>query len=121
MRNTTGIKTIQIDRVATNAGTAICSAPSKIAVFMGLPCPKLRWIFSISTVASSTKIPTASERPPKVIILSVCPKNFKVIMEQRIDKGMETQTIKVLRQLPKNNKIIVAVRQAAIAPSVITP
>ena len=115
------MKTIQIAKVATKAGTAICCAPSKIACSRGFPCPKLRWIFSISTVASSTKIPTAKDRPPKVIILRVCPINRRVMIEQRIDKGMEIATIKVLRQLPKNNKIMAAVKQAAINPSVNTP
>ena len=31
------------------------------------------WMFSISTVASSTSTPTASARPPSVMMLMVCP------------------------------------------------
>ena len=42
-------------------------------------------------------------------------------MEMRIESGIETAMITVLRQLPRNNRIISAVRQAAIKPSRITP
>jgi hypothetical protein len=41
---------MQIARVETNAGTAICAAPSRIARLISFPCPRLRWMFSISTV-----------------------------------------------------------------------
>ena len=62
---TTGMKTIQIARVATKAGTAICCAPSRIAFTIGFFIAMLRWTFSVQTVASSTRIPTASDNPPK--------------------------------------------------------
>ncbi len=52
---------------------AICWAPSRIACRSGLPSARLRWMFSISTVASSTRMPTASARPPSVITLSEWP------------------------------------------------
>ena len=69
-----GRNTMQIDSVETNAGIAICSAPSTIAVVAAaLPCSRLRWMFSIATVASSTRMPTASARPPSVMTLSVSP------------------------------------------------
>ena len=38
-------------------------------------------------------------------------------MEQRMESGMETQIIKVLRQLLRNRRIINAVRHAAIIAS----
>ncbi len=121
LKNTTGTNTIQIDNVATSAGVAICCAPSKIARLSGLPCPRLRWMFSISTVASSTRIPTARDRPPKVMMLKVCPKELMTMIETKIERGIETATIAVLRQLPKKTRIINAVRHAAISPSLITP
>ena len=43
------------------------------------------------------------------------------MMETRIESGMEMAMISVLRQLPRNSRIISAVRQAAIKPSRITP
>ncbi len=88
---------------------------------MGLPCPRFRWIFSISTVASSTRIPTAKDKPPKVMMLKVCPKRLITIIETSIERGIDTATITVLRQLPRKIKIITAVRQAAINPSLRTP
>ena len=66
----------------------------------------LRCVFSISTVASSTRMPTASARPPSVITLIVCPSRFSMIIDVRIDSGIEMQTITVLRQLPRNSRII---------------
>jgi len=71
VRNAIGANTIQMHKVDTNAGTAICCAPSMIAVMNVFFCPMLRWMFSIATVASSTSTPTASARPPSVITFSV--------------------------------------------------
>ena len=42
-------------------------------------------------------------------------------MEARIDSGIEVMTISVLRQEPRNSRIMSAVRQPAIAPSWTTP
>ena len=69
--STTGKNTMQIESVPTKVGVAICVAPSRIATSNGLGIAWLRWIFSISTVASSTSIPTASAIPPSVIVLIV--------------------------------------------------
>lgn len=44
-----------------------------------------------------------------------------MMMEHRIDSGMETATIIVLRQLPRNSRIIMAVTQAAMMASLTTP
>ncbi len=46
-------------------------------------------MFSISTVASSTRMPTASASPPSVITLSVWPSAQSTTIEPRIDSGME--------------------------------
>ena len=66
-----GMNTMQMHSVETKAGTAICCAPSRIAWTVSLPMARLRLMFSISTVASSTRMPTASARPPKVMMLMV--------------------------------------------------
>ena len=70
VRNTTGTKTMQIDNVDTNAGTAIWDAASRIVRRSDFLAAMLRWTFSISTVASSTRMPTAKAIPPSVIVLS---------------------------------------------------
>ncbi len=78
-------------------------------------------MFSIVTVASSTRMPTASARPPKVMMLMVWPSKLSTMTEVRIDSGIDTAMISVLRQLPRKSRIISAVRQAAITASRITP
>ncbi len=78
-------------------------------------------MFSIVTVASSTRMPTASARPPSVMMLMVCPRKLRTMIEVRIDSGIETAMISVLRQLPRNSRIIAAVRPAAMTPSRTTP
>ena len=65
-------------------------------------------MFSISTVASSTRMPTASARPPSVMTLIVWPSRLRIESDVRIDSGIEMQTISVLRQLPRNSRIISA-------------
>ena len=78
-------------------------------------------MFSIVTVASSTRIPTASARPPSVMMLMVCPSACSAISEDRIDSGIEIAMMQVLRQLPRNSRIIAAVSAAAISASRTTP
>ena len=43
------------------------------------------------------------------------------MIEVRIDSGIEMQTISVLRQLPRNSRIISAVSSAAMTASRTTP
>ncbi len=118
----TGTKTMQMHNVETKAGTAISCAPSRIARTSVLPLiPMLRWTFSISTVASSTRIPTARAKPPSVITLMVCPRSPRMVSEVRIESGIEMQTISVLRQLPRNSRIMSAVSNAAMLASRTTP
>jgi hypothetical protein len=68
-----GTNTMQMASVETSAGVAICAAPSRMACSISLPDSRLRLMFSISTVASSTRMPTASARPPRVMMLMVSP------------------------------------------------
>ncbi len=72
------------------------------------------------TVASSTRMPTASARPPRVIRFSVWPMADSMTMENRTASGMEVMTTMVLRQLPRNTSTSNAVNPAAINPSVTT-
>src|SRR6476659_9985563 len=58
-RKKIGTKTMQIQSVETKAGTAIWAAPLRMHLCIVPPSAIFRWIFSISTVASSTRIPTA--------------------------------------------------------------
>src|SRR6266480_2731580 len=78
-------------------------------------------MFSISTVASSTRIPTASARPPSVMMLMVSPKALRTMIEVKIESGIDTAMMTVLRQLPRKTRIMKPVRQAAISASRTTP
>ena len=70
----------------------------------------LRWTFSISTVASSTRMPTARAMPPSVIVLSEWPSAHRTMIDDRIDSGIDVATISVLRHEPRNSRIIRAVK-----------
>ena len=52
------------------------------------PRPRCEWTFSMTTVASSTRIPTASARPPRVIRLTVCPVAHSAIIAARWTKDI---------------------------------
>jgi hypothetical protein len=78
-------------------------------------------MFSTATVASSTKMPTASARPPSVITLMVSPSPHSTAIEASTDSGIDTVMISVLRTEPKNSRIIRPVSAAAMMPSRTTP
>src|SRR5580700_12340922 len=118
-----GANTMQIDNVETKAGVAICDALSRTTSsrFFSGSASRLRLMFSTSTVASSTRIPTARASPPSVMMLIVCPIALRTMIEVRIANGIEVAMITVLRQLPRNVRIMKAVRHAAINVSRTTP
>ena len=121
-RKTTEVKTQLMASVETNVGTAMPAAPCSVASGSGCPSSvSRRWVFSIVTVESSTRMPTASARPPSVIVLSVSPRKYSATSEVRIASGIEIMTTRVERHEPRNSRIISAVRPAAIAPSRSTP
>ena len=93
---------MQIHNVETSAGTAICAAPSRIPSCSSGPSSRWRSIFSIVTVASSTRMPTARASPPSVIMLIVWCRKLSTMIEVRIESGIEMAMMSVLRQLPKN-------------------
>ena len=78
-------------------------------------------MFSMVTVASSTRMPTASASPPSVMMLMVSPSRPSTMIDVRMDSGIETAMMSVLRQLPRKSRIITAVRHAAMMASWITP
>ena len=54
-------------------------------------------------------------------MLIVSPSALSTMIEVRIESGIETAMISVLRQLPRKSRIISAVRHAAITASRTTP
>jgi len=112
---------MQMQRSETSAGSTISREPWRTASARGCPEAMCRWVFSMVTVASSTKIPTASARPPSVIKLMVSPSALKAAIELSTASGMDNAMMNVLRQEPRNSKIIRAVSDAAMTPSFTTP
>ncbi len=55
------------------------------------------------------------------MMLIVSPSALSTMIELRIDSGIETAMMSVLRQLPRKTRIISAVRHAAIIASRSTP
>ena len=58
--------------------------------------PMWRWMFSMVTVASSTRMPMASARPPRVMVFIVSPSALSTMIELRMDRGIEMAIISVL-------------------------
>jgi hypothetical protein len=54
-------------------------------------------------------------------MLMVSPRKLRIMTEVKIESGMEMAMIKVLRQLPRNSRIINPVRHAAMTASRMTP
>ena len=121
VRKNIGTNTMQMQSSETKAGVTICRAPSMIAGSTSLPCSRCQLMFSIVTVASSTRMPTASARPPSVMMLSVSPSTHRMASEPRIESGIEVAMMTVERQLPRKIRIIRLVSAAAITPSWMTP
>jgi hypothetical protein len=121
-RKTTDVNTQLMASVETRVGTAMPAAPCRVAVGSGWPSSvSKRWVFSMVTVESSTRMPTASASPPRVIVLRVSPRKNRTVSEDKIARGIEIMTTTVDRHDPRNSRIIRAVKPAAIAPSRSTP
>ena len=73
-RKNIGTNTMQMHSVETNAGTPISPAPSRIAWRSSVPSCRWRSMFSMVTIAWSTRMPTESASPPSVMMLSVWPR-----------------------------------------------
>ena len=61
-------------------------------------------MFSIVTIAWSTRMPTESARPPSVIRFSVSPSMNRTRIEARIESGIVRAMISVERQLPRKQQ-----------------
>ena len=77
-------------------------------------------MFSIITVASSTRMPTASARPPSVMTLMSCPMADSAMTDDRMDSGIDAATISVERQLPTKTSTAMPASRAAITISCTT-
>ena len=77
---------------------------SRTALAREIPGSIWVWMFSISTVASSTRTPTASARPPRVMTLIVCPAAQRKRTAVSNAKGILATTINAPRQSRKKSR-----------------
>ena len=104
-RKTTDVNTQLMASVETSVGTAMPAEPCSVASGSGMPSSvSSRWVFSIVTVESSTRMPTASASPPSVIVLSVSPRKYSTTSDDRIASGIEIMTTRVDRQEPEKQQ-----------------
>jgi hypothetical protein len=69
--------------------------------------------FSMSTTASSTRPPMAMARPPSVIVLMDSPKWRNTTTVVRMDSGIATSAISVVRTLPRKSSRMAATQTEA--------
>ena len=99
-----GTKTARTQSIESKRGIAVLRAASSTALARDPPRARLLCMFSISTVASSTSMPTASANPLIVMMLIVCPASHRITTEPSSAKGMVTITISALRQSRKKEQ-----------------
>src|SRR5438876_539513 len=120
-----GTNTERTHSMASSRGIAVLRQASTTAIARDIPDvfaeSSNEWIFSISTVASSTSTPTASARPPSVIMLIVCPVIHNQTTAESSAKGIVRITMTEVQQSRKNKSTITPVRSAARALYVMTP
>ena len=115
-----GIKTDKMQASASKRATAVMLLPLRTARARDAPPWNCAWMFSTSTVASSTKMPMANAKPPSDMILMLLPVKYKPNRDPKRASGIFATTTITLRQSPKNNRIINPVSAAPITPSVPT-
>ena len=111
-------KTHSIDR---NRAIAVLLAAFTTERALFIPDAICVWMFSISTVASSTSTPTARASPPMVMMLMVCPTAHSHSTAESNETGIVNTTISALRQSRRNSSTINPVRAAPSRPSLINP
>ncbi|MPM88630.1 hypothetical protein SDC9_135734 [bioreactor metagenome] len=112
-KKTIGKKTATSVTVVAITAKKISLDPS-IAAFLGfIPLSILVYMFSITTMASSTTSPIASTRASKVRMLMEKPARYIIKKEPTSEIGMAMIGIKVVLQLRKNRNIMSTTRKKA--------
>ena len=101
-------------KVVAMTARPISSAASIDATNGFLPMRRWRMMFSISTIASSTRMPTTSDSDRRVTLLSVKPSSDISQKVGMIDSGNAVAATKVARQSRRNRK---TTSTASAAPS----
>ena len=114
LMNAVGKNTATRVKVVAITARPISSAASMAALNGVLPMCKCRSMFSTSTIASSTKIPTTRDKANKLMTLMEKPRYHMPMNAGMTDKGSATADTKVARRSRKNNH---TTNTAKMAPS----
>ena len=109
-----GKKTETNTSVVAITAKAISRDPSKEASKGSSPNSMRRWMFSNTTMASSTTRPMASTRPSSVSTFTENPKTAMGRKDATMETGMATAGIMVARTERRNRKITPTTRASAI-------
>ena len=99
-----GMNTARMLSMARKRGTAVSALPRRTASAIESVFSIWRWMFSTSTVDSSTRMPTARDSPPRVIRLIVCPVRARATTDPMRASGMLSTTTSTLRQSRRNRR-----------------
>jgi hypothetical protein len=100
-----GTKTAMSVRVVEMTAKAIWREPRRAASRGGSPSSTRRWMFSSTTMASSTTMPIASTSASSVSTLSEKPIAAITVKEPMIDTGIATVGMMVARTERRKKKI----------------
>ena len=114
-----GMKATGTNTAASVSEVAITAVPissaASIAACIGdLPMRRWRTMFSISTIASSTRMPTTTDSASSVMMLRVKPNRYITAKVGITDSGSATAEIQVARQSRRNSQ---TTSSASTAPS----
>ena len=112
-----GMKTARMQSMASRRGSVVSRVPSSAARASDLPRARWVWMFSTVTVASSTRMPTASARPPRVMRWMFCPLIHRPNAAAMSDSGMLMTTMKAVRRSRRKTSTMRPVSTAPSAPS----
>ena len=115
-----GRNTAKMHIMASRQGTAVSTVPCQTACATDDAAGMRAWMFSTTTTASSTKMPTASANPPSVMMLTVCRASHSATSDAIRASGMVITTTVTLRQSRKNSSTIRPVSKAPSNPSLAT-
>ena len=110
--NAIGTNTATIENVVAATARPISSVPSCAALKWSFPISTCRTMFSRTTIASSIRIPIASERPSSDIVLSVKPNAHTAMKLASTEIGSAKPVITVERHELRNRNTTSTVSSA---------
>ena len=110
--NAIGMKTATMEKVVAATARPISSVPSCDALKWSFPISMWRTMFSRTTIASSIRMPIASERPSSDMVLSVKPNAQTAMKLASTEIGRASPVITVERHEFRNRKTTSTVSSA---------